>query len=225
MMRRAIIPLILILNLMTKWSYCEDSDFFSSNENLLSFNEVEPDFSSDDDLFTNEIGFNTGDNFFVDDDEDDGFLNAESSLPIESVPTDLLATDRNPPNCFSLSLSSLSRRQIRARSSAVCPAQSGSSGSSGSNVVPPETYLNVRTDEDVQKYWCSESDHTGFSNIPVCNLIPVPGVASDILLGSDLQDVVLPKGYLTLVLVQISKFSFFLFSLFSPFFLCNFLFF
>lgn len=218
-----ILILVLNLSLMAGWSSCEGLNIFFSNDNLLSLDTVEPDLYSDENLFTNEVGSNIGDNTLTDDDDDDGFLTAEEPFPIDSIPNDFSVTNNDPPNCFSSS--SLSRRRIRTRSSVaeenngVCPAsQSGSSGSTGSNSHDtPGKYLDVQTDEDVQKYWCSESDHVGFSNIPVCNILPLRGIPSDKLLHQDLKSVALPVGFLTLAVVRISKF-FFLKSLYLHFF-------
>jgi hypothetical protein len=45
--------------------------------------------------------------------------------------------------------------RIRARADS-CPGQSQA------------PFLDVQTDDDVKKYWCSESKFVGFGNIPVC---------------------------------------------------------
>lgn len=128
-----------------------------------------------DSLSTNEAGSTIGDNTL------DDFL--------------ALDDDSSCPSSFSPS-----RRRIRTRSdSSSCSATQSWSNNN------PERYLDVRTDEDVQKYWCSESNYAGFSNIPVCNLLPRAKIPSNLLLHPDLEFVNVPAGFLTLTLCQISK--------------------
>ena len=167
-MRRATILLILILDLMTGPSSCDDVDIFSSN-NDLTFDEVESNLS--DGLFTNEAGSDIGDNLF------DDFLAVD---------------DSSCPSSFTLS-----RRRIRIRSDSCSATQSGSN---------PERYLDVRTDEDVKKYWCSESNYAGFSNIPVCNILIGAKFPSNAFLHPDLEFSEVPAGFLTLTQCRISKF-------------------
>ena len=108
-------------------------NFFSANDDM-SLDGFEPNLS--DDIFANDYELHVDDNLFVNDD----LLDINELFPTEQDSADFFAAD-NDLNCTSLS--SLSRG-IRARSGESCAAK-------------PENYLVVRTDEDIKKYWCSES--------------------------------------------------------------------
>lgn len=167
---------------MKLWASCEDMNFFSLDDDT-SFDKIEPNLS--DDLFTNEAEFNMNDNSLV----SDQLLNNEAYFPIKPFSDNsVMASDES--NCSSFS--SLSRR-IRARLNS-CSAN-------------PEKYLVVRTAEDVQKYWCSESDVLGFARIPVCSLVPeAQGVRpSEQSPWPEIDISSIPEGFLTLTQCKISK--------------------
>lgn len=179
-MRRA--SLLLLLTMLKVWGSCEDLNFFSSN-NDVPFDEVEPNLLEGFFADVAYLGFN--DNPLVNDD----LLNSEEFLPTEPISDNFLTAD-DSTDCSSLS--SFSRR-IRVRSGS-CSAKS-------------ERYLDVRTAEDVKKYWCSETNHLGFANIPVCNLLPNAGVKpSEHAPWPEIDISSIPPGFTSLAYCRISKF-------------------
>lgn len=169
---------------MTVWSFCEDLNLFPSNNNDdISFDAIEPSFS--DNLFSGNSESNVDDDLFATDDS----LNTEIPLPNDSV--DHVSADDHP-NC---SASSTLSRRIRARLDS-CPA----------NPPSKERYLDVRTDEDVKKYWCSETGLLGFGNIPVCNLLPTAEKTSVPKGWTDFQTSPPPVVFYILPLCRMSKF-------------------
>lgn len=180
--------LLLFFIMMIGWSFCEDLNFFSSN-NDISFDEIEPNLSNG--LFSESSESNIDDDLFVTDD----LLNVEqASSPTESVHDEFFAAADDASKCSSFSPS----RKIRARSAAADSCSTN-----------PERYLDVRTDEDVKKYWCSESGFLGFANIPVCNLSPNTQTTSNPNIWADPKTSPPPVGFYTLPVCRIRKFHFF----------------
>ena len=174
--------LLLLLTMVKVWGSCEDLNFFSANNDVL-FDEVEPNLP--DGFFANEAYLDFNGSPLV----NDHLLNDEGSLPTEPVSDNFLAAD-DSTNCSSLS--SFSRR-IRVRSGS-CSAKS-------------ERYIDVKTAEDVKKYWCSENDSLGFANIPVCNLLPTAGVKpSELAPWPEIDISSIPAGFISLAYCRISKF-------------------
>lgn len=170
---------LVILIMMTVRSSCEDWDFFSSN-NDLSLDDIEPNLP-DDGSFANDFDLNIADDPSVNDD----LSNIEEPYPIEEYSNNFL-TAGNDLDCSSLSLLS---RGVRARSDNSCAAE-------------PEKYLIVKTDADVQKYWCSKTSILGFANIPVCNLLNAGVRPSEQSPWPDIDYSTLPTGFTTLSLCR-----------------------
>lgn len=161
------------------------------DSNLFSENDWEVESNIPDDLFANEPGLDTLDDFSLDVDESYLAMQTWDDLIPDS---DLLAD--NDVDC---SFSSLSSRSIRARSDSDSCVQA--------QEKTPE-YLVVKTAEDVKKYWCSETNVLGFTNIPVCSLLPdqVGVTPTENTRWLDLEPPSTPSGFFTLIPCRISKF-------------------
>jgi hypothetical protein len=112
----------------------------------------------DEPLFEDDVGPNV-ENLFIPD-----FDGLDLGTPDESYIEDFQTMDASfladsADDCGSI-FSRASR--IRARAN-VCSSQSQA------------PYLDVQTDEDVKRYWCSESMFDKFANIPVCKK-NIPGL-------------------------------------------------
>lgn len=175
---------LLVLILMKVWACCKDTNFFSLNDDTLSFDQIDPNLS--DNLFANEADFNINDQYLVNDE----LFNNEGYLPTEPFSDNFLAAN-DEPNCSSFS--SLSRR-IRARLDSCS--------------TTPQKYLVVKTAEDVQKYWCSETVALGFANIPVCSLLSdaLGVIPSEQSPWPEIDISSIPEGFLTLTYCRICKF-------------------
>lgn len=172
---------LLFLVVMTALSSSEDSNLFSSNNDMW-FDEAERNMS--DDFFVNESELNVADNPFVNDNP----LNIEESYLTKQVSDDFLLADEYS-DCPLLSLPS---GRTRERSDS-CTAKT-------------ETYLEVKKDEDVKKYWCSKGSVLGFANIPVCNLLALGVRPSEQTPWPDNDFPSIPSGFVNLALCRISKF-------------------
>lgn len=161
----------------------------SQDSNLFSDNGLEADLNISDDLFANEFGFNSLNDFS---------LNVDGSYPDKQIWDDLITdSDLRADKDFVCSSSFLSSRRIRARLDSC--AQS------------PEKaphYLEVKTAEDVKKYWCSQTNVLGIANIPVCSLFPdLVGVTpSENTRWHDIEFPSTPSGFVTLLQCRLSKF-------------------
>lgn len=129
-----------------KISNTQSSNLFLSDELLAS----DLDSNVNDDLFSYVSGSGIVDDVFI----SDLLPDMNEPLSTQNIPNDFFVTD---PNLLADDVrdctSSLSR--VRTRSD-FCAKE--------------RHYFDVRTAEDVQKYWCSELIINGFAFIPVCNL-------------------------------------------------------
>lgn len=117
------------------------SNLFSNAELLAS--EIGPNM--DDNLFANDSGSDIV-NDDLSSDVDESFLTEQTPDDFQITDSDLLADDGH--DC------SLPSSRVRARS----------------DFCAKETHIfEVKTNEDVKKYWCSQTDLVGLANIPVCN--------------------------------------------------------
>ena len=173
----------------------------SQDSNLFSDTGLKADLNISDDLFANESGFDSLNDFSLDVDGSSYPIKQQTWDDLIITDSDLdLLTDKDSVCSFS-SLSS--SRRIRARLD-FCAQP------------PPEKaprYLEVKTAEDVKKYWCSQTDILGIANIPVCSLFPdLVGVTpSENTRWHDLSSFpsTPPSGFVTLLQCRLSKFQFF----------------
>lgn len=114
-----------------------------------SAGDIESDMS--DDLFANGYGSDMVDDLFMNDLPSD----VNESFPPPQNPDDLHLADSNLLAADDDDDCPLSSSRVRVRSD-FC-AKEGH-------------MFDVRTNEDVQKYWCSQIIVEGFASIPVCNL-------------------------------------------------------
>ena len=129
-----------------KVSNTQSSNLFFSDELLAS--DLESNVN--DDLFTYDSGSGIVDDAFI----SDLLPDMNEPLSMQQIPDDLYVTDQNlRPDDVRDCTSSSSR--VRARSN-FCAKE--------------RHYFDVRTAEDVQKYWCSQIIIDGSALIPVCNI-------------------------------------------------------
>lgn len=181
---------LLSLILLTTLTSSQDASLFSTTD-LAALDQI--DLNISDDAFPSD----TDDDFPLD---DDPFLVNEIQFPndldVDVTDPNLLAADDHALSCSALTVSSSPARN-RARSDA-CPPQGPQE--------TPLTYLDVTTDENVKKYWCSKQDPVAFGNIPVCLLPKGYALPSSMTPWRDIEFVLPPLGYETVFKGRLSKF-------------------
>ena len=158
----------------------QESDLFSLDDHLLS---DEAESNRPDDLFASNSGSGITDDLFL----NDVSSNLDEMSLTGSIPDDFQIADSDllsPPNDPECSWSPSSSNRLRAREGPFCRQDSATKNA-------PPRYLEVKTDDDVKKYWCSETSIVGFANLPVCN-------RATILPSS-------PSWFVTLALCRLSK--------------------
>lgn len=130
----------------------------SSIESKVQYSSNDPfadniALDTNDGLFANDLGSDIVDDTFISD------VSSDLHEPVfaQQAMDDSKVTDPNLPaddvhDCMSPS------SRVRTRSD-FCATE--------------RDYFEVRTNADVQKYWCSQIDIENFASIPVCNRSPV----------------------------------------------------